>query len=112
MVDRILKGFKRLCILGLVLIIGWVALAPHIGGVAESVTTNMDAPMTTRTLAPRVVTTTTKPLIVAETRPLPVTKPGDSTDLLVIDGEKVYRLPRSQAVALYLWIAIHQQDTQ
>lgn len=74
-------------------VLAWAALASRIpGGVSTTVSSNLDAPMTTRTLVPRSTTTTMR-----------------VDDLIVIDGEKIFHVPRSQASILYLWMAAHQQ---
>lgn len=102
---RARRGFRRWFVIifvplaALLLVVGKAALPAE-----TSVTSN--APVTTRTLDPRVFpsTTTTAGRTVATTSmPTVVATAGE---LIVIDGDHVYRLPRTQAVALYLWLAL------
>lgn len=94
------RTFALLCLIGLpvLLVLGKAALPAD-----TSVTSN--APVTTRTLDPRVFPTTAAARTVAATTTTP-TVVATAGELIVIDGDHVYRLPRTQAVALYLWLAL------
>jgi len=98
---RLLTWLKRLLIAAAVVLIGFVALAPN----KDTYTSNADAPMVTRTLVPRETTTTrATPTTVARTSSaVSIEKVLD--EIVVIDGDRVYRLPRSASVMLALYLA-------
>lgn len=101
---RVLRAAKRVLWASVLAVILFVAGMAYLAPETNTYTSNADVPTrptTTHRFTPTTTTTTTQPA---------VTEAED--DLVVIDGARVYRLPRTQAVALYLWLAINQETTR
>lgn len=91
---RVLRAAKRILWASVLAVIVFVAGMAYLSPETATYSSNADVPTrptTTHRFTP--TTTTTAP----------------AGELVVIDGAHVYRLPRTQAVALYLWLAINQE---
>ncbi len=94
MIDRILRAFKKLLILGMVLIVGYVAFMAYVAPETTAVTSNADDLIWAAEHAP-TTTTTRKTLTSGPTIPT-TTKPDD---FIVIFGSKVVHVTRSPLTA-------------
>lgn len=102
---RLLIWFKRGLIAGAVVLIGFVALAPN----KDTYTSNADVPMVTWTLTPREATTTTvagktTTTLARMSSSVSVEKVLD--EIVIVDRHTVYRVPRSPAVMVALFILL------
>lgn len=98
------RGFNRVFLPLMLFACLLLVIVAKVSPEQDTYTSNADAPMVTRTLVPRETTTTTVTTTTARAMSA-VSAEKVIDEVIVIDGDRIYRLPRSASVMLALYLA-------